>query len=78
MQQHQKPMLNSPVEVHSVAADEFAKNVITRLEASHAARRALNYLFQAVRPDAEPTEPDKRCFTELNSTLNRKAFGAAG
>ena len=74
----QEPMLNSPVEVHSVAADEFAKNVIARLEASHEARRALNYLFQAVRPDAEPIEPDERCFTALNSTLNRKTFGAAG
>ena len=75
---HQKPMLNSPIEVDSVAAEEFAKNVIARLKASHEARRALNYLFQAVRPDAGPAEPDKRCFTTLNSTLNRKTFGAAG
>jgi hypothetical protein len=76
---HQKPMLNSPVEVDSVAADEFANKVISRLNASHAARRALNcLLFQAVQPDAGPIEPDKRCFTALNSTLNRKTFGAAG
>jgi hypothetical protein len=76
---HQKPMLNSPVEVHSVTADEFANRVISRLNASHAARRALDYLlFQAVQPDAEPIEPDKRCFTALNNTLNRKTFGAAG
>ncbi|HEX4537738.1 MAG TPA: hypothetical protein VH140_12365 [Candidatus Acidoferrum sp.] len=59
-------MLNSPVELQSDAAEEFAKNVIARLEASREARRALNYLFQAVQPDAEPNEP-------LNS-----AFGAAG
>jgi hypothetical protein len=75
---HQKPMLNSPVELRSDAAEEFAKNVIARLEASHEARRALNYLFQAVRSDAEPIEPDKHCFTTLNSALNRKTFGAAG
>ena len=75
---HQKPMLNSPIEVDSLAAEEFAKNVIARLEASHEARRALNYLFQTVRLDAELIEPDKRCFTTLNSALNRKTFGAAG
>jgi hypothetical protein len=75
---HQQPMLNSPVELQSDAAEEFAKNVIARLEASHEARRALNYLFQAVQPDAEPIEADKRGFTALNSTLNRKTFGAAG
>jgi len=75
---HQKPMLNSPVELQSDAAEEFAKNVIARLEASHEARRALDYLFQAVQPDAEPIEPDEHCFTALNSTLNRKTFGAAG
>jgi hypothetical protein len=68
---HQKPMLNSPVELQSDAAEEFAKNVIALLEASREARRALNYLFQAVQPDAEPSEP-------LNSALNRKTFGAAG
>jgi hypothetical protein len=68
---HQKPMLNSPVELQSDAAEEFAKNVIARLEASREARRALNYLFQAVQPDAEPSKP-------LNSALNRKTFGAAG
>jgi len=75
---HQKPMLNSPVEFQSDAAEEFAKNVVSRLEASHEARRALNYLFQTVRLDAGPIEPDKRCFTTLNSALNRKTFGAAG
>jgi hypothetical protein len=76
---HQKPMLNSSVEVHSVAADEFANRVISRLNASHAARRALDYLlFQAVQPDAQPVEPDRRCFTDLNDTLNRKTLGAAG
>lgn len=65
---HQKPMLNSPVELHSEAAEEFAKNVIARLEASHEARRALNYLFLS----------GSMCFTALNSTLNRKTLGAAG
>ncbi len=75
---HQKPMLNSPVEVHSVAADEFANKVISRLHASHAARQTLDYLFQAEGPDVESIEPDKRSFTALNSTLNRKTFGAAG
>jgi hypothetical protein len=76
---HQKPMLNSPVEVDSVAADEFANKVISRLNASYAARRALDYLlFHAVQPDAELIEPDKRCSTALNSALNRKTFGAAG
>jgi hypothetical protein len=75
---HEKPMLNSPVEVHSVTADEFANKVISRLNACHDARRALNYLFQAVQPDVEHIERDNRRFTALNSTLNRKAFGAAG
>jgi hypothetical protein len=75
---HEKPMLNSSVELQSDAAEEFAKNVIARLEASYEARRALNYLFQAVRPDVEHIERDDRCFTALNSTLNRKTFGAAG
>jgi hypothetical protein len=65
---HQKPMLNSPVELQSDAAEEFAKNVIARLEASHEARRALNYLLLS----------RSMCFTALNSTLNRKTFGAAG
>jgi hypothetical protein len=74
---HQEPMLNSPVELQSDAAEEFAKNVIARLEASHEARRALNYLFQAVQPDVEHIERDKR-FTALDGILNRKTFGAAG
>jgi hypothetical protein len=75
---HQKPMLNSPVELQSDAAEEFAKNVIARLEASHEARRALNYLFQAVQPEVEHIERDKRMLTALDRILNRKAFGAAG
>ena len=75
---HQKPMLNSPVELQSDAAEEFAKNVIARLEASHEARRALNYLFQDIRPDVEHIERAKRCFTAPNGILNRKTFGAAG
>jgi hypothetical protein len=76
---HQKPMLNSPVELQSDAAEEFAKNVIARLEASHEARRALDHLlFKAVHPDVEHIAPDERCFTALNSGLNRKTFGAAG
>jgi hypothetical protein len=75
---HQKPMLNSPVELQSDAAEAFAKNVIARLEASHDARRALNYLFQAVQPDVEHIERDKRRFTALDGILNRKTFGAAG
>lgn len=74
----QQPMLNSPVEVHSEAADEFANKVISRLHASHEARRALNYLFQAVQPAAEDIERDKRMLTALDGILNRKTFGAAG
>jgi hypothetical protein len=76
---HQKPMLNSPVEVDSVAADEFANKVISRLNATHAACRTLDYLlFQAVQPNAGPIEPDERCLAALNSPSNRKTFGAAG
>jgi len=75
---HQKPMLNSPVELQSDTAEEFAKNVIARLEASHEARRALNYLFQAARPDVEHIERDKRMLAALDGILNRKTFGAAG
>ena len=75
---HQKPMLNSLVELQSDADEEFAKNVIARLEASYEARRALNCLFQTVRPDVEHIERDNRCFTTLNSALNRKTYGAAG
>jgi len=76
---HQKPMLNSPVELQSDAADEFAKEVIGRLYASRDARRALNYLlFEAAQPQAEHIERDKRRLTPLDSILNRKTFGAAG
>jgi len=76
---HQKPMLNSPVELRSDAADEFAKNVIARLEASHEARRALDHLlFKAAQPNVEHIASDERCFTALDSILNRKTFGAAG
>ncbi|MDQ1405444.1 MAG: hypothetical protein QOG55_1073 [Acidobacteriaceae bacterium] len=76
---HEKPMLNSPVEIHSVAADEFAKNAIERLEASHHARQALKcILSEAINPDLEHIERDKRMLTALDRILNRKAFGAAG
>jgi hypothetical protein len=76
---HQKPMLNSPVELQSNAADEFAKEVISRLDASRDARRALNHLlFEAVQPEVEDIERDKRRFTALDGILNRKTFGAAG
>jgi hypothetical protein len=76
---HEKPMLNSPVELQSDAAEEFAKNVIARLEASHEGRRALNHLlFEAVQPAVEDIERDKRMLTALDGILNRKTFGAAG
>ena len=76
---HQKPMLNSPVELQSDAAEEFAQNVIARLEASHAARRALDHLlFNALQPEVEHIERDKRRFTAQDGILNRKTFGAAG
>jgi hypothetical protein len=76
---HQKPMLNSPVEVHSVAAEEFAKNTIERLEASRQARQALKcILFEATNPDIEHIEGDKRGFTALDRIFNRKTFGASG
>ena len=76
---HQKPILNSPVELQSDAADEFAKEVISRLDASRDARRALNHLlFEAVQPEVEHIERDKRMLTALDRILNRKTFGAAG
>jgi hypothetical protein len=76
---HQKPMLNSPVEVHSVAAEEFAKNTIERLEASRQARQALKcILFEATNPDVEPLERDRGRFAALDRIFNRKTFGAAG
>jgi hypothetical protein len=76
---HEKPMLNSPVEVHSVAAEEFAKNAIERMEASHHARQALKcILSEAVNPDLEHIERDKWRFTALDRLLNRKSFSAAG
>jgi hypothetical protein len=76
---HEKPMLNSPVEVHSVAAEEFANNAIERLEASHHARQALNrILSEAINPDLEHIERDKRRFTALDRIFTRKSFGATG
>jgi hypothetical protein len=75
----EKPMLNSPVELQSDAADEFAKEVISRLNASHDARKALNsMLSEALKPDVEHIERDKRRFTALDSIFHRKTFGAAG
>jgi hypothetical protein len=76
---HHKPMLNSPVEVHSVAAEEFARNAIERLEASHHARQALKgMLFEAVKPNLEPLERDKGRFAALDRIFNRKTSSAAG
>jgi hypothetical protein len=79
----EKPMLNSPVEIQSAAADEFAKKAISRLDGAHEARRALkSILFEAVqppvKPNEDPIEQDTRRFTELVSIFNRKTFGAAG
>jgi hypothetical protein len=75
----EKPMLNSPVELQSDAADEFAKEVISRLNASHDARKALNsMLSDAVKRDLESIECDKQRFTAMVSIFNRKTFGAAG
>ncbi len=75
----EKPMLNSPVKVESAAADEFAKEAISRLDASHKARQALKtMLSEAVNPDVEHIERDKRSFTALDSIFNRKTVGAAG
>jgi hypothetical protein len=76
---HQKPMLNSPVEVHSVSAEEFAKNTIERLEASRQARQALkSILFEATNPDVKPLEGDQRRLAALDRIFNRKTFSAAG
>jgi hypothetical protein len=75
----EKPMLNSPVELQSDAADKFAKEVISRLNASHDARKALNsMLADVVKRDLESIECDKQRFTAMLSILNRKTFGAAG
>jgi len=75
----EKPMLNSPVEVQSIAADEFAKKAISRLDAAHDARKALNYILsEAVKPDLQKIERDKHRFTALSNILKGKAFGAAG
>ena len=75
----EKPMLNSSVELQSDAADEFAKEVISRLNASHDARKALNrMLSDAVKRDLESIECDKQRFTAMVSIFNRKTFGAAG
>jgi endonuclease III-like uncharacterized protein len=75
----EKPMLNSPVEVHSAAADEFVKRAISRLHKVHEAHQALkSILSEAVEPDLEHLEPDKRRFTALINVFGRKTFGAAG
>ena len=79
----EKPMLNSPVQVQSDAAEEFAKKAISRLEGAHDARRALKtILSEAVQPpvkaNVELVERDKRRFTALVNIFNRKTFGAAG
>jgi hypothetical protein len=75
----EKPMLNSLVGVHSIAADDFAKKAISRLDAAHDARQALNsMLSEAVKPALEHIERDKRRFTALDRIFNRKTFGAAG
>jgi hypothetical protein len=74
-----KPMLNSPVEVHSTAADEFVKRAISRLHEAHEAHQALkSILSEAVEPDLEHIERDKRRFTALVNVFGRKTFGAAG
>jgi hypothetical protein len=75
----EKPMLNSPVEVHSAAADEFVKRAISRLHEAHEAHQALkSILSEAVEPDLEHIERDKRRFTALVNVFGRKTFGAAG
>jgi hypothetical protein len=78
----EKPMLNSPVQVQSDAAEEFAKKAISRLEGAHDARQALKtILSEAVQPpvkaNVELVERDQR-FTALVNIFNRKTFGAAG
>jgi len=71
----EKPMLNSPVEVQSIAAEEFAKKAISRLDAAHEARQALNsMLSEAVEPDSDQIERDRRRFTALVAIFNRKAL----
>ena len=72
-------MLNSPVEVQSTAADEFAKRAIRRLDEAHQAHIALNSIVsEAVKPDLLHLEADKRRFTGLVSIFNRKTFDAEG
>jgi len=69
-------MLNSPVEVQSTAADEFAKRAIRRLDEAHQAHIMLNSIVsEAVKPDL--FEADKPRFTGLVSIFGRKTFGAA-
>jgi hypothetical protein len=79
----EEPMLNSPVQVQSDAAEEFAKKAISRLEGAHHACQALKtILSEAVQPpvkaNVELVERDKRRFTALVNIFNRKTFGAAG
>jgi hypothetical protein len=75
----EKPMLNSPVEGHSAAADEFVKRAITRLDEAHEARQALkSMLSETVKPDPEHIECDKRSFSALVKVFGRKTFSAAG
>jgi hypothetical protein len=76
---HEKPILNSPEEVHSAAADEFVKRAISRLDEAHEAHQALkSILSEVVNPDLEHIERDKRRFTALVNVFGRKTFGAAG
>ena len=72
-------MLNSPVEVPSAVADEFAKRAISRLDEAHEARQVLkSMLSEAVKPDLQHIERDKLRFTALINLFGRKTFGAAG
>src|ERR1700684_4587770 len=70
-----KPMLNSPVEVHSTAADEFVKRAISRLDEAHEAHQALkSILSELVNPDLEHIDRDKRRFSTLVNVFGRKTF----
>jgi hypothetical protein len=46
------PMMNTPPEVHSEVAEEFAKTVAARMDGAHNARKSVgDMLSVAVKPD---------------------------
>jgi tRNA A37 N6-isopentenylltransferase MiaA len=79
MPEEQKPMLNTPAETDSAAAEEFKKNLIARMDRAHEAHAQLNRtLAESPEHAEERVQKFKQEFIAHFSEMTGLSFSADG